>query len=113
MTGDGEQQDDSLGAADQFVVARAAERFPAHDLALRRNTDGMIWAVLTPRGATPALLRFTFCRIGGSIVVEIVDQDGRRQFCSTSAMEQALDVARAASDQAMLATVAPGLELVH
>ena len=110
---DGERRDDSLDTADQFAVADAAARFPAHDLAMRRNTDGMIWAVLAPRGATPALLRFTFCRIGPSIIVEIVDQEGGRQFCTAPAIEQALDVARAMSDQAMLATLTPGRELVH
>ena len=93
--------DDSLGAADTAAVEQAAAGFPGHDLALRRNADGMTWAVLTPRATTPALLHFTFVRIAPGFVLEIRDREGRRQFCGAASIEDALQVAQLASTDAM------------
>jgi hypothetical protein len=86
----GEATGDTLERHEQVYIGTIAARdFPAHDFDLRRNADGITWAVLNPRGSAPTLLRFTICRIDPVIMVMIEDAHARRQFRSVATIEDA------------------------
>jgi hypothetical protein len=101
----GESTGDTLGTAELAMIRDvAAIEFGAHDVALHRNDDGIEWMVLSPRGHTDALLRFTICRIDPAVMVLVEDCEKRRQIRSVPDVAAALDVVRCASNQALGAT---------
>ena len=110
----GEAANDTLHGADRAVIANVAPRdFPAHDVAFECNTDGMTWAVLTPRGRHATLPRVTICRIEPCVMVLIEDAQARRQIRSLANVDDALDFGRAACDHALLAAAGAPSSALH
>jgi hypothetical protein len=102
----GEGAGDTLHASEaSFLQHAAASEFPAYACAVHSNGSGMSWVVLDPSFASPALLKFTICRIDPCVMVMVEDRDARREFCSTSSVEDAVAFMRHSMDQAMLAVV--------
>ena len=88
----GEGLDDTLGAAEQDLIAhRCQDALPSHVFALHSNDSGITWAVLTPPAITPELLRFTICRIAPTVMVMIEDATARRQFRGLATVDAAVD----------------------
>ena len=112
----GELLDDTLGAAEQDLIAsRCHHALPAHALALHSNDEGVTWVVLTPPTITPELLRFTICRIAPSVMVMIEDAAARRQFRGLATVEAAIDYVCEMAAEAMhtLPGVHEGSSTVH
>ncbi len=102
----GESGADTLhGAEQRFLRAVSATEFPAHAFAIHGNDDGQVWVVLEPSSARPDLPRFTICRIDPCVLVMVEDHGARRQFCSTSNVEDAVAFVRHATGQAVLAVM--------
>ena len=95
---------DSIGAPDcSALQAFACETLPSHSFAVRKNAEGIAWVVLEPPVLGPEHRRFTICRISPCVMVMVEDAAGRRQICSATDVEGAIEFVRAAADQAVLA----------